>query len=287
MEIRDKISPRRPVVTLVSDFGHRDPFVGIMKGVILGICPEAVIVDLCHEVEAYDILGGSFLLQSAARFFPPGTIHVAVVDPGVGGARRPLLGLIGEQLFVAPDNGILSYSMDHGPIREVRAITASEYFLHPVSASFHGRDVFAPVAGHLAAGAPSERFGPKIADAVRLDIPRARLEPSGILSGHVIWIDRFGNCVTSITRTDLEKLPAGPKEGIRAFLGERSLGPVVGCFGDVGPGGRGGLVGSTGHLELFSNQGNLAREWGAKPGEAVRLEASNRPIADCGLRNAE
>jgi S-adenosylmethionine hydrolase len=143
---------RRPIITLLTDFGNQDPYVGIMKGVILGLCPDAALVDLCHETSAHDVLGGSFLLQSASPFFPAGTIHVAVVDPGVGGARRPILAHIDDQFFVAPDNGLLSYSMSHGALRTVRAITAREYLLPEVSATFHGRDVFAPVAGHLACG---------------------------------------------------------------------------------------------------------------------------------------
>ena len=204
MEIQDargRLGTRdRPVVTLLTDFGHQDPFVGIMKGVILRLCPTAALVDLCHETAAYDILGASFLLQSAVCFFPPGTIHVAVVDPGVGGPRRPIVAQIGGQVFVAPDNGVLSYPMASGGVRTIRAITAREYLLPEVSATFHGRDVFAPVAGHLACGVPLERFGPEVADPVGLPIPRPRRDPSGQIAGEVIWIDHFGNCITNITR---------------------------------------------------------------------------------------
>jgi S-adenosylmethionine hydrolase len=191
---------RRSIITLLTDFGHQDPFVGIMKGVILGLCPNASLVDLTHETAAYDILGGSFLLQSAVPYFPPGTIHVAMVDPGVGGPRRPILAEIDDQLFVAPDNGLLSYPMAHGTVRAVRAIVAQEYLLQPVSTTFHGRDVFAPVAGHLACGVPPERFGPEVGDAVRLPSPRPRLGEGGTLTGQVIRIDRFGNCITNIGR---------------------------------------------------------------------------------------
>ena len=261
-----------PIVTLLTDFGHQDPFVGIMKGVILGLCPNAVLVDLSHDTAAYDVLTGSFLLQTAVRFFPSGTIHVAVVDPGVGGPRRPILAHIDDQLFVAPDNGLLSYPMAHGTVRAVRAITAQEYLLLPVSATFHGRDVFAPVAGHLARGVPPERFGPEIADAVRLPIPRPRLDAAGTLSGQVIRIDRFGNCITDIAREDLEAFAAGTAGGVRVLLNGRPVGGLVQFFGEVGPGGRGAIIGSTGYLELFAQQGNLAQEWGVAPGAAVRLE---------------
>ena len=263
---------RRPVITLLTDFGHQDPFVGIMKGVILSLCPEAVLVDLCHETVAYDILGGSFIFHLAVRFFPMGTIHVAVVDPGVGGPRRPILARIDNHLYVAPDNGLLSFPMACGSVGEVRAIMAGEYMLHPVSATFHGRDVFAPVAGHLASGVPPEKFGPEIGDPVRLAIPRPRRDPAGSLTGQVMWIDRFGNCITNIRRRDIEEFAGGRVGGLRIVLGGRPLGELVQFYGEAGPGGRGAIVGSSDHLELFSNQGNLARQWGVAPGSPVRLE---------------
>jgi S-adenosylmethionine hydrolase len=261
-----------PIITLLTDFGHQDPFVGIMKGVILGLCPEAVLVDLCHDTAAYDVLMGSFLLQSAVGFFPAGTIHVAVVDPGVGGARRPILAHIDNQVFVAPDNGLLSYPMARGSIRTIRAITSRQYLLHPVSATFHGRDVFAPVAGHLARGVPPELFGPEIRDAVLLPIPQSSCGAAGILSGQVIWIDRFGNCITNIAREDIGAFTGGVARGVRVLLDGRFVGGLVQFFEEVGPGGRGAVIGSAGYLELFVDQGNLARQWGVAPGAGVRLE---------------
>lgn len=263
---------RHPIITLLTDFGVQDPFVGIMKGVILTLCPHAILVDLCHETAAHDVLGGSFLLQSAVRFFPAGTIHVAVVDPGVGGPRRPILARIGDQLFVAPDNGLLSYPMETGIVRQVRAITAGEYLLQPVSATFHGRDVFAPVAGHLARGVAPERFGPEIVDAIRLPIPRPCLDATGGLTGQVIRIDRFGNCITNIGREDLERFASGAGGRIRILLGGRPVGGLVRFFGEAGPGGQGAILGSTDHLELFAHQANLAHRWGIVPGTPVRLE---------------
>lgn len=263
---------RRPIVSLLTDFGHQDPFVGTMKGVILSLCPDAVLVDLCHETAAYDVASGSFLLQSTVRFFPPGTIHVAVVDPGVGGPRRAILARIDEQLFLAPDNGLLSYPMACGSVRMVRAITAPEYLLQPVSATFHGRDVFAPAAGHLARGTPPERFGPEIADAVRFAIPRPSLEAAGTLAGEVIWIDRFGNCITNIGREEIEAFSAGAADRIRILAGDRPVGRLLRFFAEAGPGGCGAIIGSTGHLELFAYQGNLARQWGIARGARVRLE---------------
>jgi S-adenosylmethionine hydrolase len=262
----------RPVVTLLTDFGQRDPFVGIMKGVILRLSPEATIVDLCHEVPPYQILSGSFLLESAVRYFPGGSIHVAVVDPGVGGARRPILAHIGDQFFVAPDNGLLSYPMTKGIVKEIRVITAREYLLEPIGATFHGRDVFAPVAGHLARGVPLDRFGLPIADPVRLQIPRAYHDTSGALVGEVVWIDRFGNCVTSITQDDLLSFETTTAQAVRVHLLGKPLGRVMTFFAEAEPGGRGAVIGSTGHLELFVDQGNLAQEWGVRLGVEVTLK---------------
>jgi S-adenosylmethionine hydrolase len=228
-------------------------------------------VDLCHEVPAHDVLGGSFLLQSAVRFFPAGTVHVAVVDPGVGGPRRPILAHINDQFFVAPDNGLLSYPLSQGTARAIRAITSREYLLPEVSATFHGRDVFAPAAGHLARGVSPERFGPEVSDPVRLAIPQPSYEGSTTLRGQVVWIDRFGNCITNISREALGIFVAGVPGGIHVLLGDRSLGGLVHSYDEVGPGGRGALIGSTGYLELFCHRGSLARQWGACPGTPVSL----------------
>jgi len=244
-----------------------------MKGVILQLCPEALVVDLTHEVGSCDILGASFLLRSAVGFFPRGTIHLAVVDPGVGGPRRPILASIDSQLFVAPDNGLLSYPMAFGTVQLIRALTASEFFLDPVSATFHGRDVFAPVAGHLARGVARERFGPLIADVIRLPIPTPRLDMLGKVEGQVIWIDRFGNCVTNIRREEFEALARGAESNVHISLAGRPVGRMVRYFAEAGVGGSGGIFGSTGHLELFIHQGDLAREWGVVPGTAVYLES--------------
>jgi hypothetical protein len=263
----------RPLVSLLTDFGQREPFVGIMKGVILGLCPEATIVDLCHEVPPYQILSGSFLLASVIPYFSAGTIHVAVVDPGVGGSRRPILAHIGNQFFVAPDNGLLSYPMAMGAVSEVRVITAREYLLDSISATFHGRDVFAPVAGHLACGIPFDRFGSVISDVLRLQIPRPYRDASGALVGEVLWIDRFGNCLTSITQEDLTCFVSTPEQTVQVHLLGKALGRVVSFFGALQPGGRGAIVGSTGHLELFIHQGNLAQEWSVTLGTTLTLEA--------------
>jgi len=264
----------KPLVVLLTDFGARDPFVGIMKGVILGICPDASLVDLCHEVPAQDVLGASFLLHTAVQAFPAGTIHVTVVDPGVGGARRPILAEIDGQIFVAPDNGLLSYLLASAGRRRVRHLVAQEYWRHPVSTSFHGRDIFAPVAGHLAAGVEPARFGPEIGDPTCLDISRPRVEPAGRIQGTVMWVDGFGNCITNIAQKDLESITLAGRGSIRIHAGGRPLGTLVGHFGEVMPGETGAILGSAGHVELFCNRGNLARQWNLARGDQVLLETA-------------
>jgi hypothetical protein len=259
------------MVTLFTDFGLADPFVGIMKGVILTRCPDALIVDLCHGVPPQHVLGSAFLLHTATPFFPPGTIHVAVVDPGVGSARRALAARIGGQVFLAPDNGLLSYVLEAEPAESVRTITARELWLPEVCATFHGRDIFASVAGHLAGGVPLERVGPEIQDPVRLSIPRPRVETGQRLVGEVVWIDRFGNGITSIHRRDLGAWLGGGGAA-RVAVRDRWLGSVVGHFAEAGPGGSGAVIGSSGHLELFINHGNLAAAWGISPGDPVVVE---------------
>ena len=261
----------RRIVTLLTDFGTQDSFVGIMKGVILGLCPEAAVVDLCHEIRPFDIRGASFLLQSAVGCFPEGTIHLAVVDPGVGGDRRPILAEIDGQLFVGPDNGILSYPMASGRRPIVRELSATEFWRHPVSASFQGRDIFAPVAGHLAAGVSQDRFGPIIRDPVRLEIPCPTMDASGAVRGQVVWIDRFGNCITNISRADVETLASRGAGPIRVVFGERRSGLLVPCFAGAGAGGCGAIVGSLDHLELFCNQGDFAGRYRVKSGDPVGL----------------
>jgi S-adenosyl-L-methionine hydrolase (adenosine-forming) len=261
----------RPIVTLLTDFGVQDPYAGIMKGIILGLCPEASLVDLCHEVRPFDIQGASFLLQSAVRCFPEGAIHLAVVDPGVGTERRPILAEIDGRLFVAPDNGILGYSMASGRRSVVRQLSATEFWRHPVSASFHGRDIFAPVAGHLAAGVSLERFGPIVHDPVRLEIPCPTMDASGAVRGQVIWIDRFGNCITNIARSDVEALASRGSNPIRVLVGERRSGLLVSCFAEAGSGGSGAIVGSMDCVELFCNQGKFSRQWRVKAGDPIGL----------------
>lgn len=178
-------------ITLLTDFGTADYYVGAMKGVILSINPQVVIADITHEIPAQDVAAGAFTLLAAYDTFPAGTIHVAVVDPGVGSTRRPIVVNAGEHLFVGPDNGIFTYIYDRHSSFEAFNVTETKYFRHPVSNTFHGRDIFAPVAAALSTGVDPVSLGPRISDPVRLSLVGAL---------QVIHIDRFGNCVTNVTR---------------------------------------------------------------------------------------
>lgn len=257
-----------PIVTLTSDFGLGDPFVGVMKGVILSICHDARLVDLTHEIAPQDILGGQLALQSAVPFFPVGTVHLAVVDPGVGSARRALAVRAAWQWFVGPDNGLLSFAFD-APGWSAVELTAEHYRLPRVSRTFHGRDVFAPVAAHLARGVKLEHLGPPVADPVRLEIPTARLV-DGALAGEVIAADRFGNLITSLTEEGLGRLAGTGAVDIE--VGSRRLGPVRSAYAEAEPGVPAAIIGSQGRLEIFVRGGSARAVLGAPGGTPVKAQ---------------
>ncbi len=200
-------SPRPPIplITLLTDFGTTDYFVAAVKGLILAANPNACLVDITHEIPPQDIEAGAFTLLAAYSAFPAGTIHLAVVDPGVGSARRPILIKAREQFFVGPDNGIFSYVCDQWAGPEIIHLTNSKYFRHPVSPTFNGRDIFAPVAAALSTGIEPGEFGKKIKDYVRLQPLKAETSRRGEIIGRIIHIDRFGNCVTNITQAELTR----------------------------------------------------------------------------------
>jgi len=260
-----------PLITLFTDFGLGDPFVGVMKGVILGICPAAHIVDLGHDAARFDPVSAGFALATAVSSFPPGTIHVAVVDPGVGGPRRPLAARIDGHLFVAPDNGLLAWILTAARRAAVRQIANPRTMRQPVSATFHGRDIFAPTAAHLALGVPFARVGPRVADPLCPPLPRPALEAGPAVRGQVMWVDRFGNLITNVDAAALAALGAPASGGLRVGLRGRPPVPVVSHYGAVAPGAVGAVLGSSGHLEVFANRGSAAALLGARPGMSLRV----------------
>ena len=257
----------RPIITLLTDFGTADAFVGVMKGVILGMAPQVHLVDLTHEVPPQAVAVAAFLLEAAWREFPPGTIHLVVVDPGVGSSRRALAAAGPHGRFVAPDNGVLSPIVQAGEVTALHALTRSEFFRQPVSRTFHGRDIFAPVAAHLANGVSLAALGPPVTDPVRLDLPRPEPLPGDGAAGQVLHVDRFGNLITNLPQA---LFAPGRGVPVVAVAGQRIRG-LADSYGAVPAGQPGAIVGSTGTLEIFVPGGSAAAALGASRGAAVTV----------------
>lgn len=264
---REEFQPNG-IVTLTTDFGLRDPYVGAMKGVILRQNPRAQIVDLCHSVTPQSILEASFYLRGSWEYFPPGTIHVAVVDPGVGSKRSILLARVGAHLFLAPDNGLLTeFLQARTPVWK---LDEAKFALPSVGRTFHGRDIFAPAAGKLSAGMSVEETGTRTDQIVCLPIPRAKIN-QGELLGEVLLADRFGNLVTSITEADIESLLRDERGAVEVTIGVTRISGIAGTYRDGLPGKPLALLGSYGHLEIAIPMGHAAERLGAGVGELVRI----------------
>jgi S-adenosylmethionine hydrolase len=262
---------RTPLITFVSDFGRDDWFVGVVHGVIHDVCPAARVVDITHTVPPGKISHAAFVLEVSAPDFAPGTVHLAVVDPGVGTERRALAVRAHGQLFVGPDNGILAWALSD-PEAEVHSITEPRFGRVPMSHTFHGRDVFGPAAGHLANGEPLEQFGPRISDPLRGCRPQPELK-EGELIGQVMFIDRFGNAITNLTES--ARQGAGFLDGSRASFEVEAAGKVVHglmrAYGDAPVGTLVALIGSSGRLEIAQVGGDAAERLGLGVGDEVRL----------------
>lgn len=251
------------IVTLLTDFGWSDFYVAAVKGVLLRLTPGVEIVDLGHEVAPGDVEGAAWLLGAAWPWFPPETVHLAVVDPGVGSARRIVAARAGDAFFVAPDNGLLTPILAQEDV-EVRAVETEELYLPGPGATFHGRDRFAPVAAFLARYEELAALGPQIDDAVRLEIPEPRAE-DGVLHGRVAHVDRFGNLVTDLPAEWIGEVPC------RLEIGERVVERRVGYYGEIPEGEAAVLVGSLGTLEVSIDGESLAARWGVGRGASVRV----------------
>jgi hypothetical protein len=252
------------VITLTTDFGLRDPFVGIMKGVILGIAPDVQIVDITHDVPPGDIRRAGFCLYTAVRYFPAGTIHVVVVDPGVGGPRRAVAVQSAHAFYVAPDNGVLTMALKLDP--PVRAVNLEnpKLWLPDVSHTFHGRDIFAPVAAHLARRENLDEMGSGIHDLVKVPLPEPAAKEDGSIEGLVIHIDHFGNCITNLPAS----LVSGREDATLRVRGGRIEG-LVKSYSDVPSGRLLAVVGSTGFVEIAVRDGNAAERLGIQAGTEV------------------
>ena len=261
----------QPIITFTTDFGLNDHFVGAMKGVILETAPDAQIVDISHAVQPFDILDGALTISQAYSYFPSGTVHVVIVDPGVGTARRPIVLTGDRHLFVAPDNGVLSLVYAREQRMAVRHITADHYFLQPRSNTFHGRDVFSPVAASLAKGVDVNRLGDEITDYVRFAAPRPKPVDERTLRGVVLKVDRFGNLITNITPQDIPKLFEATVPAFRIAIGKGQVTRMCSNYAEGGPGEAFGILGSMGFVEIATNRGSAFQLLGVGKGTDVNL----------------
>jgi S-adenosylmethionine hydrolase len=272
-------------IVLLTDFGSRDWFVGTLKGVIASLAPSARVIDLCHDIPPGDVRAGAFSLAAAYRHFPPGSVFAAVIDPGVGGPRRSLAAAAEGRFFVGPDNGVLAYALGGGfrgasaepagearagrpgPKPRVRVLENPGYRLPEVSATFHGRDIFAPAAAHLALGKPLASFGRKAEGFTGLPFPAPRPVPGGV-AGEIVHLDRFGNAITSLAPRDLEGIK--PEGGKTFSLRARGrVFPLAAFYAAAGAGKPVAVAGSTGFLELAVNGGNAGEKFGLRRGDSV------------------
>lgn len=275
----------RSVVTLTTDFGTGDAYVASMKGVILTINPEAVIVDICHSIKPQNILQAAFILHAACSHFPEGTIHLAVVDPGVGSQRKAIILKTPKALFVSPDNGIISYiidEMDNKPTRpatkivvdpkpiklssnlEAFGITNPDFWHQPVSTTFHGRDIFAPVAAHLSLGVPINKFGDRLSHIYAFPKPQPYSNGRGNLIGRVLHIDNFGNLITNIRSGDL------PSKKTTITVGKQQIHGISQFYAETES--LAAIPGSSGYLEISLKNGNASTSLGVTIGDEVKLK---------------
>jgi len=262
----------RPIVTLTTDFGLNDHFVGTVKGVILNIAPEAEIVDICHSVKPFDLLDGALTIAQAYSYFPADTVHLVVVDPGVGTARRPLVANTGRHRFVAPDNGVLSLIYRREERCRVHHISAEHYYLQPVSQTFHASDIFAPVVAYLAKGVAPEKFGEAIVDFSRLELPQPTVVNARTLRGVVLKVDRFGNLVTNLTPQNAAPLFQSPPPPFRIVVGKQEIRGLKAAYAEGAPGELFAILGSMGYLEIAARQASAARALGAGAGAGLAVD---------------
>ena len=259
----------KPLIALLSDFGSRDHYAGVMKGVVLGINPEITIVDISHDLPAHDVPFAASEIAASYKYFPAGTIFVVVVDPGVGSSRRGIAAEAGEWRFVAPDNGVLTAVFEETPPKKVVEITERRYARPTVSRTFEGRDRFAPAAAWLTKGVQLAALGRAVTDYHLLNLPKPHLDGS-VLRGVVVRIDRFGNIVTNLDRRHCEKLVNG-NGAVELTVGGRAIGRLVSTYADIAPGEVGALFGSTDHLECAAQVESAAEKLGVTVGDAVEL----------------
>ena len=259
------------LVTLTTDFGLNDYFVGTMKGVILGINPGAQIIDICNSVQSFDVLDGALTIAQAYSYFPPDTVHLVIIDPGVGSERRPLLVTTEKHMFLAPDNGVMSLVYERAERLSVRHITAFHYFLQPVSQTFHGRDIFAACAGWLSKGVEVSKFGDEITDFIRFSAPKPKPVNEKTLKGVVLKSDKFGNLITNFTPNEVPQLFVPEPPTFRIQVGKAEVTKIRTAYAQAAPGEVFGILGSMGYLEISANRAAANRLVGADKGSEVSI----------------
>ena len=261
------------VISLLTDFGLQDPYVGIMKGVILSIHPEAKIVDISHQIQPQDVAQAALILQSAYRFFPDGTIHICVVDPGVGSGRSIVAVQTDRFRFLSPDNGLLGPLLSRERCESVVRVSNPDYTLKTISRTFHGRDIFAPAGAHLARGVAIENLGPPInpKDLLRLSLPEPVYTSDGTLTGTILTIDHFGNLISNITLEDIDKLIGSQTDKLIVSLGRHAIHGLSASYSNVATHHPLAIIGSHGYLEIAVNSGNARQFFQVNHGDPVKL----------------
>ena len=263
------------IITLLTDFGTKDEYVGLMKGVILSINPSVAIVDITHRIDSQDIVQAAYAIHSAYRYFPSGSVHLIVVDPGVGTGRSLLALEMGNQYFVAPDNGVLTLLFNEESISSIVKLTNSNYFLETVSPTFHGRDIIAPVGAHLTRGVKLHRLGDKISlsGVVRLENILPCVSDTGEINGTIVAIDHFGNLITNIDFQELApKLIPDKNRSARIRIGSYTINGIGETYENGLPNTPLALIGSRGYLEIAVNKGSAAMVLNAGKGETVQVK---------------
>jgi S-adenosyl-L-methionine hydrolase (adenosine-forming) len=262
------------IITLTTDFGVVEHYVAAMKGVIYSINPSVQLVDVTNSVQSFDILDGAIAISQAYSYFPPDTVHLVVVDPGVGGARRPLVAKIGQHVFVGPDNGVFSLVYEREEAVSVREITAEHYFRQPVSSTFHGRDIFAPAAAYISKGVELDKFGEEITDYVRFAAPKPKPAGGNAWKAIVLKVDKFGNLITNLTPKDVPQLFDSTARAFKITVGKVEVTKLRSNYVDGAQGEIFCLLGSTGFLEISANRNSAARLAEANKGSEVSITIS-------------
>jgi S-adenosylmethionine hydrolase len=266
-----------PIITLTTDFGLKDPFAGVMKGIILGINPDAKVIDITHNIQRHNIFEASQVIAMSYKYFPSTTIHIAVVDPGVGGMRRPIMVSTGDHYFIGPDNGILTQVIEEQASHfiEVIHLTSSQYFLPVIGSTFHGRDIFSPVAAWLSKGVDPRGFGEQIDDYIRIDVPKSVITNESTITGEIVSIDNFGNAKSNIKKDDMAKLASvKSKDKFNIVFNNEQI-PLVNYYAENESPGLSAIINSFEHIELFVYKDSAAEKFDIKTGDSVTLTVAD------------